>query len=674
MKHSRIVPAFQPLESRRLLSHAVASIVPMADLENPLPRYETEAEKSLNAPGPQMIETPGPAPTGPIDPVAEYDEMEGLVVSWTGSSAWLNNLAQIARYVTVEAGGRMYIGYSSASVMTSAISRLDAYEVDLDNVTFYQTTYNSIWARDYGPRYVYEDNVRVITDHQYNRPSRPLDDHVPANFSLMKQQQIYQMGIGSQPLIHGGGNFHLATNGEAYATQLITNENPSFTAAQIQQLYADYQGDDLTITPVFPSNIDATGHIDMWMQIYDDHKVFISDWPDNVGSTQDNICDDTATLMASRGYEVTRIPAYTINGTHYTFTNMVIFNNVVMFPQYTSGPGATVSAEALAIAQDKFGDSMTVYPINANSIVTAAGVFHCIVQHVPVARGLAGANGGLAPTAYLRELDASIYKSGDQIDLSWISDDDAVNSIADGVQSIDVLLSTDGGASFPYIIASNQDPLGTFDWSIPDGINTSEARLKVVAADGLGNTGFDVNAQNFTIDTIAPSVSFGFDFEYDQRISALPSEIVDLGGVTLTNLNDGTILTGSDLTIIEGDATIWIKKATGLLSDGNWKLTGPGATDSAGNQSEPFDFDFFVLAGDANRDRVVNFNDVLTVAQNYGTSNNSFSTGNFDYSSNGLVDFGDLLIVAQNYNVSVPSALTLKQRDRSGFSLVNEII
>ncbi len=190
MRQSRISPIFQALERRVLLSRAVGAITPMsADLESQhLPRYETEAEKAANAHQPQMIEVPSSPPTGPIDPIAEYDPMEGLIVSWTGSTAWLNNLAQIARYVTVEAGGRMYIAVSSDAVEASAITRLNTYNVNLDNVTFYDTSYNSIWARDYGPRYVYEGDVRVITDHEYNR-NRPLDMVVyrkgGANYILM---------------------------------------------------------------------------------------------------------------------------------------------------------------------------------------------------------------------------------------------------------------------------------------------------------------------------------------------------------------------------------------------------------------------------------------------------------------------------------------------------------
>ena len=64
----------------------------------PLPRYETKAEKLHSATTVRRrSKLPGPAPTGPIDPVAEYEPMEGLVISWSGSTTWQNNLAQIAR-------------------------------------------------------------------------------------------------------------------------------------------------------------------------------------------------------------------------------------------------------------------------------------------------------------------------------------------------------------------------------------------------------------------------------------------------------------------------------------------------------------------------------------------------------------------------------------------------
>jgi hypothetical protein len=68
---------------------------------------------------------------------------------------------------------------------------------------------------------------------------------------------------------------------------------------------------------------------------------------------------------------------------------------------------------------------------------------------------------------------------------------------------------------------------------------------------------------------------------------------------------------------------------------------------------------FFVLGADGNRDRAVNFEDLLVLARNYGHSGRTFSQGNFDYSADGKVDFNDLLLLARQYNstVAAPAAL-----------------
>jgi hypothetical protein len=52
--------------------------------------------------------------------------------------------------------------------------------------------------------------------------------------------------------------------------------------------------------------------------------------------------------------------------------------------------------------------------------------------------------------------------------------------------------------------------------------------------------------------------------------------------------------------------------------------------------------------GDVNLDRAVNFSDLLTLAQNYGTTTGArWSNGDFFYDGN--IDFGDLLALAQQY-------------------------
>jgi hypothetical protein len=59
------------------------------------------------------------------------------------------------------------------------------------------------------------------------------------------------------------------------------------------------------------------------------------------------------------------------------------------------------------------------------------------------------------------------------------------------------------------------------------------------------------------------------------------------------------------------------------------------------------------LAGDANRDDRVNFNDLLALARNYNQSGKTWSDG--DFNGDGTVNFSDLLTLARNYNQAIVS-------------------
>lgn len=57
------------------------------------------------------------------------------------------------------------------------------------------------------------------------------------------------------------------------------------------------------------------------------------------------------------------------------------------------------------------------------------------------------------------------------------------------------------------------------------------------------------------------------------------------------------------------------------------------------------------ILGDSNVDGAVNFNDLLNLARNYGSTARNWIDG--DFSGDGLVDFVDLLALARNYNTSL---------------------
>src|SRR5207253_2948310 len=83
-----------------------------------------------------------------------------------------------------------------------------------------------------------------------------------------------------------------------------------------------------------------------------------------------------------------------------------------------------------------------------------------------------------------------------------------------------------------------------------------------------------------------------------------------------------------------------------------------GVTDAAGNAMlVGTSLSFFNLTGDANHDGTVGFDDLLTLAQNYGQSSRTYADGDFDH--DGTVSFTDLLLLAQQYGKTLDPAPAL---------------
>jgi hypothetical protein len=131
---------------------------------------------------------------------------------------------------------------------------------------------------------------------------------------------------------------------------------------------------------------------------------------------------------------------------------------------------------------------------------------------------------------------------------------------------------------------------------------------------------------------------------------------------------------GADDLLIETPAGVLVAPATGVtwngttrtatftfatpLPNGNYRarLVRAGVRDGAGfSPAADFLYSFYWLAGDVNEDRIVDFNDLSVMAQNYNTAGGRrWADG--DFTGDGIVDFEDLSILAQNYNTSVPAA------------------
>lgn len=475
----------------------------------------------------------GPIPTGPVHCVAEYEATQGIWFAWEQFS---DISAQLITLVTTTGNADAYVMCDTAAEITTATNFITPYGANMSRVKFFVAPTDTVWIRDYGPRYIYEGNCRAIIDHTYNRP-RPQDDAQPAFVANTWKQARYAI-----PLTHGGGNYHLDALGRSYCTRLVNNENPSLTETQIHDLWQTYQNVDTHFFDPFPTSVDSTQHLDMWMQVAGDNTVVISNWPNNVGSTQALICDNAAVYMAGQGYTVYRTPARFVSGVHYTFTNVLMCNNLIVVPTYTNTSLTSNNTQAWE-AWKLAAPTKTVVQVNAQAMISSAGAFHCIVMHVPVHKG------GLNPTAYLKNLrGGETLNHGNTVQINWISDDDKF-----AVQSVDLLLSTDGGVTWPTTIASGIAPSGQFVWTVPD-VATTHARVRVVVHDNESLTGSDESAADITIVGTPPACPGDLDGNHAVDLADLSIALANYGMSPATpeqgDLDGNGVVDLSDISIL----------------------------------------------------------------------------------------------------------------------------
>lgn len=453
---------------------------PRPDDPTALPRFMTPEEARLVREEPlHRLRAATPPPVGPLRSPAEFEPTAAIMMAYIGNGSWKDILDAMAARITTDGDADVLVIVPTTAGIAEVQQFMGGAGADLSRVSISVAPLNSIWIRDYGPRYAYEGEVRVIVDHTYNRP-RPLDNAIPLFVSESSGRAYHQM-----PLVHAGGNYHIGERDEGFATRLITAENPGLTEAQVGGIFAAYHGLDTWFTNPIPATVDATQHIDMWFQPIDEWKVMISEWPFNPGSIQEIVCNAAAAEMAARGYTVYRVPARRWSGAHYTFVNSVMCNDIVLIPRYSNATIAPLNGPALAVWQQALPDKQIIQ-IDAQAIVGSAGVLHCIVKHVPAHLG------GDHPTAFLRSpRGGETLEPGETLAIEWISDHIAP------IVAADLLLSLDGGASFPTTIAGSIADSGLVEWTVPETPSGS-ARVRVVVRDAAGRTG-TAEGGDFTI-------------------------------------------------------------------------------------------------------------------------------------------------------------------------------
>lgn len=293
---------------------------------------------------------PTEAPEGPVNPVAEFEPMEAVLISYPFGIPMdliveMSNVVKVTTLVT------------TASQQNSVTTQYENAGVNMDNVDFMVEPHNTYWTRDYGPWFIREEDQVSIINFTYNRP-RPDDDIISAKIADIYGAEVYNM-----PVVHTGGNYMNDGFGIAAQTELIYEEN-TISDAQVDAYMEEYLGitDNYVVTDPLD---DYIMHIDCWGKFLDVDKVLVSQVPESDYRYDDY--EAAADYFASRNcaygypFEVIRVYAPG-NAPNTPYSNSLILNNTVFLPV----TGSTHDAAAIATYEEAM-PGYNVIPVMAGS-------------------------------------------------------------------------------------------------------------------------------------------------------------------------------------------------------------------------------------------------------------------------------------------------------------------
>jgi len=394
-----------------------------------LPRWLTEEEKIMM---PDYLNSfnqkkAAASPNFEVRNMAEWEEVEYLLVTWASFNSILREIVRYGR----EEAKVIVVCSDSNSVKTY----LQNGGVSLNNVSYLETNYNSIWIRDYFGNTGYKNDVdsMVMVDWIYNRP-RPGDDKVAHQVSSLLNIPLFETAVNPSRLVHTGGNYMSDGLGYGFSSNLVLDENPTKSKTDVDGIMNDFLGVsnyiNMTNLPY-----DDIHHIDMHMKLMNENTLLVGEYPTGISDgpqIEANINYVLSNSSASNGqpYNIERIDMPKGNtggwpnqgGSYYTYANMLFVNNSILVPVYN------LSTDAAAL--DRIRDLMPGYRvvgIDCSSIIPQGGAIHCIthtigvknplvINHYPIANQEDNGND------YLVTATAKHISGINQMNLFWSTD------------------------------------------------------------------------------------------------------------------------------------------------------------------------------------------------------------------------------------------------------------
>lgn len=338
----------------------------------------------------------------------EWWETEGVWLSWTSDTDYISSMAlEIAEICKV------YIITSDSNDQSQAENKLSSYGVNMSNVEYYIYKGNyglSIWMRDFGPIYVFDNDNRKILDfyHSYHCNDMPIQIGNFSGDTVIDANDIELPGgnyisNGTTSFVSDAIYDPTINEGNDYEHNIINFDSKE----DLLSALSNYTGNDDNESV---KNLDheRTHHIDMWAKQLTPDTFIVGKYSlgENVA-----ILNEVTTQLENLGFTVVRInqpEQYEVRVTpeilkHHrnaeylketkakdikttlTYTNSLIVNagdngKKVLVPSYSDY--TTLNNNAKSVYESILPDYEIVM-IDSSEIILYGGAIHCTTMRKP---------------------------------------------------------------------------------------------------------------------------------------------------------------------------------------------------------------------------------------------------------------------------------------------------
>jgi hypothetical protein len=345
-------------------------------------------------------------------------------------------------------------------------------------------------------------------------------------------------------------------------------------------------------------------------------------------------------------------PATLIHAQSLTLnTNRMLIGNVGRGAvNQTGGAINVIEAEGLSLGQELTGNG--AYTLGGSAVLTVAnqvlvgelgaGTFtqsngRLIINGATPASGVLSV-AGFTGSAGTYNLSGGSLEAG-SVQLSSIGGNGTFNHSAGSVAPLtDITL---GDPTVPAMVGQAL--------YVHTGGGVTTPQLNIGSIGRFTQAGGTLRVNQLTIDLAGGKLDLQQNMVVDYTGSSPLAVIKNY----VTTAYAGGAWTGNGITTTgPGNKAVALAEASDLLA-----LTGTNKATWNGQQVDATSILLrYTLAGDATMDGVVDFNDLVKLAQSYNITDGQRRWTQGDFTYNGSVDFNDLVLLAQSYNTAIPSA------------------